>query len=239
MLSSAEFKAFASEYVVFAHVTTRIKDRKDDGLLQQKGGTGFPYLVALNADGDVIARLNGARTLEGFRTMMADGAKFESIRNKAEKTTDDQLFLLKHDIAMGQAKLAAAKERIAGLGKLTEAQQKEADGILLGLEIMDLVPNARDPAARKAQVEKAGIAFAEMWKAGREPVSDDHAGPFYMVLLDHAEAQKDASLFEKALGKLRERFGKRAGSEGFFANQEKRLAALKNPPAGKPEGGGK
>lgn len=232
MLSSEEFKKFAGEYVVFAHVTTRIKDRKYDGLLQEKGGRGFPHLVALNKDGDVIAALAGERSVAGFRAMMEAGSKFEGVRAKAVKTTDDEIFLLKHDIAMGNAKFDAAKERVAKLKDLTEAQKKEIDGLLLGLEIQAALPTARTPEEAKVQAAAAGKKFAEMWAAGRAPTSDEGAiGNFYSLILEHAEGAKDADLFEKALGKLRETFGSRPQTAGFFKKQEARLAALKAPAA--------
>lgn len=232
MLSTEEFKKFAGEYVVFAHVTTRIKDRKYDGLLQEKGGRGFPHLVAMSKDGDVTAALTGERTVAGFRAMMEAGAKFESVKSKAVKTTDDEIFLLKHDVSMGNVKLDGAKERAAKLKDLTEAQKKEIDGLLLGLEIQASLPTSRNPEENKAQAAAAGKKFAEMWAAGRTPSGDDGAiGGFYSMILEHAESVKDADLFEKALGKLRESFGSRPQTAAFFKKQDARLAALKAPAA--------
>ena len=123
VLSSEEFKAFAADYVMFAHVTTRIEGRKHDGLLSEKGGRGFPHLVALNQGGDVIATLTGGRSIDGFRQMMESGAKFEALKSKEDKTLDDEIFLLKHDIAMGNAKLDDAKARVAKLTGLSDAQK--------------------------------------------------------------------------------------------------------------------
>lgn len=232
MLSTEEFKKFAGEFVVFAHVTTRIKDRKYDNLLQEKGGRGFPHLVAMNKDGDVTAALAGERSVAGFRAMMEAGSKFEAIRGKAVKTTDDEIFLLKHDVAMGNAKLDAAKERAAKLKDLTEAQKKEIDGLLLGLEIQAALPTGRTPDEAKAQAAAAGKKFAEMWAAGRAPTGDDNAiAAFYSMILEHADGTKDAALFEKALGKLREAFGSRPQNAAFFKKQEARLEALKAPAA--------
>jgi hypothetical protein len=233
VLSSKEFGEFAKEFVVLAHVTTQIKDRKDDDLLGKKGGRGFPYLVALDAQGDVIAKLKGGRTIEGFRAMMADGAKFVEVRGKPKKTLDDEIFLLGHDIAMGNADLEKAKARAAALKGLNDAQKKQIDGQILGLEIQAAMPRgAKSAEEAKPRMLAAGKTFAEWWAKGREPVSEEAIGNFYSLILDHAEAQKDAALFEKALGKLRDQFGSNAQAAGFFKKQEERLAALKGEGSG-------
>lgn len=233
MLSTKEFGEFAKEYVVLAHVTTRIKDRKDDDLLSKKGGRGFPHLVALDSNGDVISQLKGGRTVEGFRAMMADGAKFVAVRGKKEKSLDDEIFLLGHDISMGNVDLAKAKERAAALKGLSDAQKKEVDGALLGLEIQAAMPKgAKSQEEAKAQTVAAGKLFAEMWAAGREPTAESAIGNFFSAILEHAEAAKDAALFEKALDKLRAKFGANPQAAGFFKKQEERLAALKNAGSG-------
>lgn len=227
MLSTKEFGDFSKEFVMFCHITTRIEGRKYDDLLSKKGGTGFPYLVALDANGDVIAQLEGGRTVEGFRAMMAEGAKFVALRGKEKKTLDDEIFLLEHDISMGNADLAAAKARMAALKGLNEAQKKELDGALLGLEIKAAMPTSRDPAEQKAQMVAAGKSFAAMWAAGREPTADASIQPFFIFMLDYAESEKDAALFEKALDKLRAKFGSNPQAAGFFKKQDARLEALK------------
>jgi hypothetical protein len=227
VLSTKEFGEFAKEFVMFAHVTTRIEGRKDDDLLSKKGGTGFPYLTALDAKGDVIAKLAGGRTVEGFRAMMADGAKFQTVRAKEKKTLDDEIFLLQHDISMGNADLAAAKSRAAALKGLSDAQKKDLDGAILGLEIQAAMPRPKNAEEAKSQGLAAGKTFAEMWAAGREPTDEQAIGNFFSLILEHADAVKDAALFEKALEKLRAKFGSNPQAAGFFKKQEARLAALK------------
>lgn len=227
MLSTPEFKEFSKEFVMFCHITTLLKDRKDDDLLGKKGGRGFPYLVALDQNGDVIAQASD-RSVEGFRSMMADGAKFVEVRAKPEKTLDDEVFLLKHDIRMGNADLEQAKARMEKLKGLSDEQKKELDGLLLGLEIQSLMPKARTPEEAKPQILAAGKRFAEMWAEGREPTDEQHVQPFFIFMLDHAESVKDAALFEKALEKLRAKFGDNPRAKGFFDKQDERLAQLKS-----------
>ncbi len=212
---------------MFAHVTTRLEGRKYENLLSEKGFGGFPSLAALDENGDVIAKLSGNRDVAGFRAMMDSGAKLMAIRAKEDKSLDDHVFLLKHDIEMGNAKLDDAKDRVSKLEGLSDAQKKEIDGLLTDLEIADAMGSPKSREEYEALSEAAGKKFAEMWAAGREPTSEAAFQSFFIALLGHAEREGDADLFERALGKLREKFGDNARAKGFFDAQEKRLEALK------------
>jgi len=224
VLSSEEFKTWGKSVVLLAHVTTRIKGRKDEDLLQKKGGRGFPHLVALDAEGNVTAKLSGSRDVAGFKTMMDSGAKYTATAAKAEKSVDDKVFLFGHDIEMGNLKFEAAKARAAEIGKVTDEQQKKIDAGLLGLEIKGAMPKGRGNTAGELA---AGKKFAEMYAAGREPTTDQLIQPFFILMMKHAEAEKNADLFGKALAKLRASFGDNPRAKGFFATQDKRLEALK------------
>lgn len=205
---------------MFAHVTTRIEGRKYEGLLSEKGFSGFPSLAALDENGDIIAKLTTSRDVEGFKTMMASGAKFMEVRAKTEKTLDDEVFLLKHDVEMGNAKLADAKDRIAKLDGLSDEQQKEIDGLLTDLEIKDALGNPRSREEMEAIKAAQTPKFVEMLNAGREPTSDDTYGPFFSFILEYAEKQADADLFEKALNKLRAKFDNPRNANFFKAKDE-------------------
>jgi hypothetical protein len=79
----------------------------------------------------------------------------------------------------------------------------------------------------------AGREFAAIWKAGEQPAEKGPSfEPFYVLLLDHAEAEKDPALFEKALGVLKRVVGDNPRAAPFFEKQDGRLKALKE---GKPQ----
>ncbi len=223
MLSTEEFRAFAKEVVPFLHVTSRVEGETYPDLLSEKGGRGFPHLVAMDAGGEVVAGLED-RTVEGFRAMMKRAGEFETLLAKKDRTPAEEVRYLAAEIRLGRVKADAARARAAALKGLAEAAKKELDGLLLGLDIRAILDGIKDPAARLA----AGRAFAEMWAAGRVPGGDD-AGfqPFFVIMLDHAEAVKDAALFEKALGKMREKLGSEPRAAGFFKKNDERLAKLK------------
>ena len=64
-LSEASFAEFGKQVVLFCHITSRVNGDPHQDLLQQKGGQGFPHLVFMNAEGEVVAQPQG-RSAEAF-----------------------------------------------------------------------------------------------------------------------------------------------------------------------------
>ena len=236
MLSTAEFREFAKGVVPFLHVTSQVEGDKYPDLLSEKGGRGFPHVVCMDAEGGVLAVLN-ARTVDGFKDMMKRGAEFQALVAKKDRTPAEELSVLKAELGLGRLKPEEARARATALKGLDEAAKKELDGLLLGLDIRAEMAKITRENAKEGRIA-AGKAFAEMWKAGREPTDEDTVQPFFILMLDYAESIPDAALFEKALGELQERFGDKPQAAGFLKKQEERLAKLKGG-AGPPKEGGK
>ncbi len=227
MFSTEEFKTFSQSNVMFSHVTTRIEGRKYDGLLSEKGGTGFPYIVALSPKGDVIAKAPG-RSVEAFGKMMASANRFVEIANKAEKTLDDQLFIFEHQIDMGSLDFASAKTAAAAFEGLNEEQQAKIGAALTNLEITDALGRPKSREEAETLRKTAAVKFVAMLNEGRVPTSDAAFQPFYMVLMQHAQEAGDADLFEKAFGKMREKFESKPRAANWIKAQQKILDGLKS-----------
>ena len=84
MLSQPEFPSFADDVVLFCHVTSHVGSDPYQGLLQEKGGGGFPYLAFLDDKGEVIAAHDGPRTLEAFRSTAGTVREYRDLLEKAE-----------------------------------------------------------------------------------------------------------------------------------------------------------
>lgn len=228
MLSTDEFKSWAKDVVLFCHVTTGIEGRKDEDLLSRKGGNGFPYLVAMDAEGRVTALLEGNRDVDGFTDLIAKGKEYGAKKADKALPVSEAVDLLCFDVSVGNLDLDGFKAAAAALKDPSASDKAKIDGMVLGMEIRKVLEgtNGRDPASRQA----AGKAFAGMLEAGRAPDSESELlQPFYILMLDHAEAVKDAALFGKALEVLRAKFGDNPQASGFFQKQDERLAALKAP----------
>ncbi|MCU0726371.1 MAG: hypothetical protein MUE73_11360 [Planctomycetes bacterium] len=216
--------------VLFAHITSNVEGDTYQDLLNEKGGRGFPYLAILDAEGNVVAK-PPSRSVEGFRTAVDAGGKFADLKAKKSPTAADKVELLILEIGLGNLTYDEAKtraEEIQGLDD--ELKAKLAQG-LLPLEVRSHIPPVRNPTVE--QRAAAGKVFAEMFRAGRVPADEETVQPFFIFMLDHAEAVKDAELFRTALGKLTERFGDNPRAKGFFDAQQARLAKLEAEAADK------
>ena len=235
MLSTEGFKEFAKDVVLFTHITTRIEGDKYAELLSEKGGNGFPYVVAMDAEGNVLSEL-GDRSVDGFKAMMKGAGEYQSLRAKKDHTPAETLKLLGMDLARGRIKGPEYKEKAGALKGLDEAAVKERDSTVLNIDItaeLDRFRGAKgpDPALRI----EVGKAFAGMHKAGRVPAEKRFIGPFYEIMLDYAESGKDADLFAVAFGKLKDNFGDQKRLEPFWTKLQERLDAIKAGGAEKKE----
>ena len=84
VFSDPAFAEWSKEVVLLCHVTTGIKTDPHQDLLAKKGGQGFPYLVFLDAEGEVIAAHEGEQTVAGFREGLGKARAFLDLRKKAE-----------------------------------------------------------------------------------------------------------------------------------------------------------
>lgn len=227
--STPEFDEFAKGVVLFTHITSRIPGEKYGDLLQEKGGRGFPHLVFMDAEGEVLAVHKGARTVEGFQATAASAQRYLDLKAVADKTPEQKLELFLAELDLGKLDLQQARQRKAELSGLTPEQETRVGQALTDLEVMDALEKARPQSREEATRIKAelGAKFQAMFAEGRRPSSDQAAEAFYGLILEHAEQQKDAASFEAALNAMRERFGKYPGADKFFKQAEERLARLR------------
>jgi len=219
--------------VLFLHITARIEGRKDDGLLATIGGSYFPYLVAMDDAGKVVALMDGDRTADGFRAMMKSGKEYVDWRSKAEKgdsVAKIEVFI--RDMMLGEYKdLESAMKQLAAMKNVSKDQKTRIDEQLVLLEVQDVlkpVRENREPSKVQELNAAAGKTFLEMHKKGRVPKAERMFGDFYSAILIHAEVEKDIPVFEEALKLLEERFPK---AQKFFDAKRKVLEKLKEDKA--------
>jgi hypothetical protein len=231
VLPTPEFKAFGEGVVLFLHVSSGFDGAHAD-LLRAKGGSGVPAFLVLDAGGSVLAHAAPPHGVPAFEKALKSGLAFEALRNKADKTADEKVQVVAADMDLGNLRLPRAPERIAELGDLTPSQKKVIDDATLRLEIRTAATGA---AGSRERSRAAGRKFAEWWAAGREPSTDEHVDSFFRLILDHAEGEKDAGLFRRALEKLRGRFAEKPGWKAFEERQAGRLRELEKAAPRTPE----
>lgn len=209
--------------MLFCHVTTHIEGEPNDKLLEEVGGGGFPTILVLDADGKMIGRHAGERSVAEFDKLVTKAAAYLDARKKAaegDKSAGIDVALA--DLELGTLTAEAAKKKVEALGPPTDAQKARLDGILLNAEVMDI-----SKALGKDRVG-AGKKFLELKNAGRIPDGYKETDIFWNRILDFAESEKDAKLFEEGLGKLKEKFASNPNTKKFFEGKDATLAKLKS-----------
>jgi hypothetical protein len=134
--------------VLFCHVTTHVQGDKYDGLLREKGGTGFPTLAFMDEAGEVLAKQPGAeRTVPAFSGTLAKVTELRALERQTPVAVAD-IALLRIDLG-AITSLEAARKALAPAGKLSEPQQKRADASLLKLEASELVAGRAQARLRR------------------------------------------------------------------------------------------
>ena len=166
---------------MFCHVTSRIEGEPYPKLLRQKGGTGFPTLAFLDADGDLLVKYSGARDVDGFS---ATGEKVRAYLELAthaqqgEQGADLDLFVA--GITLGKFKLANARTKARAFQDLSAEQTKRLQGALLNLE---LIEGYRASYRDKEAAVRLGAQWFAMAKDDRLP-TDPVAERYFWTLIE-------------------------------------------------------
>ena len=78
--------------VLYCNIMTLIPGRKYDRLLSKKGGRGFPYLVYMDSEGNVIGHPAG-RSVKAFEAGAKKAQHYLDLKNKAKRTPDEEVEL--------------------------------------------------------------------------------------------------------------------------------------------------
>ncbi|HYE99522.1 MAG TPA: hypothetical protein VEJ18_11455 [Planctomycetota bacterium] len=210
--------------MAFCHITTHVEGEKHADLLQEKGGQGFPHIVFMDADGNVLAEHAGPRTADGFAKTGEAARTFVALREKAAKGDPTaKADLLVQQVKMGHVTADAAEKQAAEL-TLTPEQKTALEGAVADARVMEIARGVRS----NEQAKEAGKKFLAMHKAGKAgPSSEEAAQPYWIMLMMAAEETKDVEAFETGLKTLKAKFGDNPRAQAFFKKQEETLKELK------------
>lgn len=219
------------------HVTTHVDGDKDPDLLSEKGGSGFPYLVVLDAEGRIAAQHRGQRTAAGILETLGTAKAFGELRAKGDGGDAAALVeVFDKDLEYGNVKCKDARATVEKMKDLSDEKKADYETKLVGLEVRetlgefsrkakDLAPDDK-VAGKKLQAEY-GRRFLEMKKADHIPTGDKEMQPFWIFIMEAAEEAKDAALYEEALAPLKEKFGNAPQAKKFFEERDATLEKLK------------
>lgn len=235
-LSTQEFKEFAEDVVLFCHVTARIPGRKHDGLLTEKGGRGFPHLVYMDADGEVIGQPTG-RSVAAFREGAERAGAYCALVAKTDRTPAEQAELLGLQVEFGKVTSAEARAQIAAMGELDAETQAKVDATLALLdamefdaqvqEIMQSKGRPQSEEAYKKLLADVGPQFWAFYQEGKRTSSDPMATQtYYNVLLAYGLELKQPGAARAGYEGLNAAFGDNPRARKKLAEVLKQVEAL-------------
>lgn len=188
--------------VLFCHITSRIPGEKYDGLLQEKGGAGFPHLVLMDAEGNVVGSPKG-RTVEAFheavKAAREEIVRLAALRKRAAAgDVNAKAELLEADLRASRVDLETAKKQAAELKGVDAPTAAKLDAAVIEFEVRAVLATART----KEGITKAAETLRAMHKAGRTP-KGEVAPNFWNILFMDAETRGDVADAEAALAELR------------------------------------
>ncbi len=188
--------------VLFLHNTSRVDDEPYPNLLQEKGGGGFPFLVMLDADGEVIAPHKGARSVEAFAKTAEASLAYADL--KARYDAGDKTATLGYLMAaldLGAVKLAEANKIYSQVDEkeLDQAQRDEIKARLWSAEYQEILGTVSSLENAVA----AGKGFKAMLDAGFKPDDGQHPNVWAMVSY-YATDSKNADLLAEAIKEFAE-----------------------------------
>jgi hypothetical protein len=227
LLSDEKFAAWSKDFVLFCHITTRITDRKYEKLLSEKKGTGFPYLVFMNGEGDLIAAMRGARTMETLAKTGATAAQNAKLRTLAASGDAGATFdWLVYQAQVGWVSFDEARTAFAALGNMTPAQKSKADETLVVLEI-GYINNA--VARGKMKPEDGRARTIEIYTSGKMPSEKDGMRTLLSAAFNAYYSKEDVANCEKVLNDAKRRLGTEADAKAFLDLLASRIDRMKHP----------
>lgn len=212
--------------MLYCNITSQVPTDKDQDLLEQKGGDGFPYLIFMDSEGNILAKHEEERDAEGFARTGKKATAFLELKAKAgkgDKAAQTELVIAQ--LELGHITGEEAQKKLSGLGSLSKAQQAKVDGLLAAAEVRETLKTV---TREKETQLAAGKRFLEMKKAGKPAPDGDEAQPYWILIMNYAEEQKDAGTFADALQALKAKYGDNPQAAPFFKAKEAALKALQD-----------
>jgi len=213
--------------VLYLNIMTRIKGRKNDSQIFEKGGRGFPYLVWLDTSGKVLAP-QMERTAAGFQKTYDKLATYTALKKKAaagDAAAGIEVALI--ECELGIIDFGELEGKLEGK-QLSKDQKARLDVLEVEAAVKDALAILRAGRGKPESMTAAGKALHAFYKQGRAPESKRGRTIFFNVLARYAQQTKDVALMESSVKALDEIYKDQPRANQILARLHKGLEALKS-----------
>lgn len=205
------------------HLTTRVEGDPHQNLLREKGGNAFPYLVFMDAEGEVLAK-QGDRSVDA---LLASAKALKELPALTKRVADGdpkaKIDLFVAELALGRLTFEQATARHAELVNVQKEQEAKILPQLATLEYQQLITAMRD-ASKRAETQTRILA---MFRDGRTPRGMYELN-FLTQVMAAAEQARDADTFAKAFARFEELTKDRKGIDRAIEQMRQRLEKLRD-----------
>ena len=213
--------------MLFCSIMSKVPGRKHDGLLSEKGGQGFPYLVFMDETGKVIGKPAG-RTVAAFR----QGARYLTLERQEKRTTEEEVEFLELGLAMGSLDPAKAKEILATL-ELSDEQKAKLEEAIKAAEgqakIRALVGQIKSRQDVQSKGSSIGKQLYALYQEGVRPAKGSQESiAMYQLMITHGLQDKVVAPARAGLDELKAALEGNKRAAGFLKQMEAQVTALED-----------
>ena len=212
----------------YLSVMTRIDGRKYDDMLITKGFRGFPSFAVLDAEGEIVVRHNGPRSVEGFQESVDRAQRYQDLVAKA--ATGDpvaRIDLAILECELGRIDLVDCEARLKDLGELNAGQKKALGALRSKAAVEEQINKLRAANGGQEAFESAVDAFLKMIREGALPAGGMEANMVNRVLVSYAMQFKDVARIEKVVEHLKVALKDEPSARNLMDRMAGRLADLR------------
>lgn len=173
----------SKNFVLYLNITSRVDTHPDQGLLQAKGGRGFPYVVMMDSGGEVLTtfRPNAAADVQSAAAKAQDfvSAREASTKNPKDDDAKARYLMVKLGMKADEAERKALDDAMQG--KVTAATKEKFASFVAGEKIdawqqgfMAALRNAAPDQRDAVKAEQTALAW-NSWKTGVKPLAEEVA----------------------------------------------------------------
>ena len=173
----------SKNFVLYLNITSKVETHPDQGMLQKKGGAGFPYVVMMDSAGEVLTSFRPS-TQAALKDAATKAGNFVTLRDAAAAKPNDADANASFIMAkLGMKEDAELRTKLSEVvkGKISPATRKAYEAFVCGEKIkafgtdMSKAMRAADKEQRDAVAAEWAVKAYESWKGGLKPPSQETA----------------------------------------------------------------